>query len=103
MMTELSFPQASRLTPWSSWQQGVRATLLLAAREARLAWRTPAYLIPNMLVPIFFYFIMVGSLDAFADTFGITNWKAFQLPVGILFAVQGWPEHGRRHRKRLLR
>jgi ABC-2 type transport system permease protein len=42
-----------------------------------------------MLVPIFFYFIMTGSLDTFAGSFGIDNWEAFQLPVGILFAVQG--------------
>ena len=50
--------------------------------------RTPAYLIPNLLVPIFFYFVMVGSLEEFANASGFDNWEAFQLPVGILFAVQ---------------
>ena len=75
--------------PWSSWRQAVRATLNLGAREVRMALRTPAYLIPNMLVPIFFYFIMVGSLEDFANRFGVENWKAFQLPMAIMFAVQG--------------
>jgi ABC-2 type transport system permease protein len=63
--------------------------MLLGAREVRLALRTPAYLIPNLIVPIFFYFIMVGSLEEFAGRSGLTNWQAFQLPMAILFAVQG--------------
>jgi ABC-2 type transport system permease protein len=63
--------------------------VLLGAREARIAWRTPAYLIPNLVVPIFFYFVMVGSLEAFAGRSGIDNWEAFQLPLAIIFAVQG--------------
>ncbi len=74
---------------WRSWRDAIRASLLLGAREARLAWRTPAYLIPNLMVPIFFYFIMVGSLDEFATRSGVENWQAFQLPMAIMFAVQG--------------
>jgi ABC-2 type transport system permease protein len=62
---------------------------LLGAREVRMAWRTPAYLIPNLIVPIFFYFVMVGSLDEFAGAGGLTNYEAFQLPMAIIFAVQG--------------
>ncbi len=74
---------------WNPWRQAARATVLLGAREARMALRTPAYLIPNLLVPIFFYFIMVGSLEEFANQSGLANWKAFQLPMAIMFAVQG--------------
>jgi ABC-2 type transport system permease protein len=77
------------LAPWNPWQQALRATLLLGKREVRMAWRTPAYLIPNLLVPLFFYFVMVGSLEAFATRFGVENWEAFQLPFAIMFAVQG--------------
>jgi ABC-2 type transport system permease protein len=51
--------------------------------------RTPAYLVPNLLVPIFFYFVTVGSLGTFARGFGLSNWEAFQIPMAILFAVQG--------------
>ncbi|MDA0256284.1 MAG: ABC transporter permease [Chloroflexi bacterium] len=76
-------------TPWRVWREAVRAALALGAREVRTSLRTPAYLLPNMIVPIFFYFIMVGSLEQFAGQSGVTNWQAFQLPVAIVFAVQG--------------
>lgn len=82
--TTLSQP----LPTWNFWGETLRATRLLGIREIRTVLRTPAYLIPNMIVPIFFYFVMVGSLERFANSAGIQNWQAFQLPVGILFAVQ---------------
>jgi ABC-2 type transport system permease protein len=78
-----------RLAPWSFWRETLRAVWLLGAREVRLAFRTPAYLLPNLVIPIFFYFVMVGSLEEFAGQSGLTNWEAFQLPVAIIFAVQG--------------
>jgi ABC-2 type transport system permease protein len=67
----------------------MRATRLLAAREMRTALRTPAYLLPNLIVPIFFYAIMVGSLGGFANQSGVTNWEGFLLPMALIFAVQG--------------
>lgn len=87
--TATARPLAPALPAWNSGRQALRATFLLGLREVRTAWRTPAYLIPNMIIPLFFYFVMVGSLQEFATEFGISNWKAFQLPVGIVFAVQG--------------
>ena len=92
-MAELSVPTslapATGLGPWNAWREAVRAILVLGAREVRTAWRTPAYLLPNLLVPIFFYFVMVGSLEEFATGFGIANFEGFQLPIAIVFAVQG--------------
>ena len=85
----MELPTAESLAPWHFWRQGIRSTLLLGAREVRAAWRTPAYLIPNLIVPVFFYFVMTGSLEEFANGFGIDNWAGFQLPVSIVFAVQG--------------
>jgi ABC-2 type transport system permease protein len=79
---------AARLPSWNFWGEALRATLLLGKREIRTVLRTPAYLIPNLIVPIFFYFVMVGSLEEFATSAGVENWKAFQVPVGIMFAVQ---------------
>src|SRR5262245_37404898 len=84
----LQQPAAAALPAWHAWREAVNATILLARRELRTVLRMPAILIPNMLVPIFFYFVMVGSLQEFAEGFGQTNWKAFQLPVSIMFAVQ---------------
>jgi ABC-2 type transport system permease protein len=90
MTTDIALPlPATQLAPWSNWRESVRAAFLLAQREMRLAWRTPAYLLPNLLVPVFFYFVMIGSLSGFASGFGIDNYEAFQLPISILFAVQG--------------
>ena len=53
-MTESSLTLRAGLAPWHSGREAVRAVLLLAAREVRTASRTPAYLVPNLLVPIFF-------------------------------------------------
>lgn len=85
----LTFAPTRELAPWNPWQQAVRATFLLGVREARLALRTPAYLIPNLVVPIFFYFITLGSLKGFATQFGLSNFEGFLLPMALLFAVQG--------------
>jgi len=77
------------LPAWNTWRQALRATMLLSAREVRLAVRTPAYLLPNLIVPIFFYFIMLGSLKGFASQAGLANWEGFLLPMSLIFAVQG--------------
>ena len=87
--TEIETSRQVALPAWNFWRQTVRATLLLGAREVRLALRTPAYLIPNLVVPIFFYFVTAGSLKGFASEWGFENWEAFVLPMAIIFAVQG--------------
>ncbi|HEV8683383.1 MAG TPA: hypothetical protein VGS09_11530, partial [Actinomycetota bacterium] len=69
------------------FREALRSTLLLGLREIRTVIRTPAMFIPNLFVPIFFFFVMVGSLKEFANAFGQPNWEAFQLPVAIMFAV----------------
>src|SRR5438034_6292048 len=88
-VTARELPASPGLAPWHAPREAIRATLVLGMREVRISWRTPAYFIPNLIVPLFFYFVMVGSLEKFAGNSGITNWKAFQLPVAIIFAVQG--------------
>src|SRR5688572_13301869 len=90
-MTELAVPVATptSLPQWRPWRHTVRAITLLGAREVRLALRTPAYLIPNLIVPIFFYFVTLGSLKEFAANSGLSNWEGFLLPMSLIFAVQG--------------
>jgi ABC-2 type transport system permease protein len=78
--------QPGTLAPWHRWREGLRAVRLLGAREIRTSIRMPAYFIPNLLVPLFFYFVMVGSLEEFAGGAGI-DYQSFQMPVAILFAV----------------
>jgi ABC-2 type transport system permease protein len=90
-MTELAIPipATTTLGTWHSWRQTFRAILLLGAREIKLAIRTPAYLIPNLIVPIFFYFVTLGSLKTFAGNYGLSNFEGFLLPMSVIFAVQG--------------
>ena len=61
----------------------------LGIREIRTSLRTPAYLLPNLLMPVFFFFFMTGSLGGFAERFGLANFRAFALPMTVLFAVTG--------------
>ena len=79
--------RAPRTESWNSLREAFRATFYLGLREVRTSIRTPAYFIPNLIVPIFFYYVMVGSLEKFANRSGVPNWEAFQLPVAIMFAV----------------
>ena len=79
-----------RVSRESRVREAVRATLLLGAREVRLALRQPAYLFPNLFIPIFFFFVMVGSISELAEGSGrVTDYGAFQLPLAVLFATTG--------------
>jgi ABC-2 type transport system permease protein len=72
---------------WHHLREAVRAAVYLGTREIRTSIRMPAMFIPSLLVPIFFFYVMVGSLEEFANRAGVANWEAFQLPVAIMFAV----------------
>lgn len=63
--------------------------LTVAKRAVRLALREPESLIPGIIVPLFFFIVNVGALSDVSDFAGIANYKAFQLPVAIVFAVTG--------------
>jgi ABC-2 type transport system permease protein len=63
------------------------ATFWLGVREIRTALRMPAYFLPGLFIPVFFFFVQVGALSKFAAGAGLVNYKAFQLPVSIMFAV----------------
>lgn len=66
---------------------GLRATVLLGRRELRTGLRMPEVYVPNLLVPVLWFFVIVGSLDTIATRGGIAGWEAFQLPVAIVFAT----------------
>jgi ABC-2 type transport system permease protein len=51
--------------------------------------RDPAAVIPALIVPVFFFVVNVGSLETIAGAGGMTDYRAFQLPVAIIFAVTG--------------
>ncbi|MGH2722744.1 MAG: ABC transporter permease [Actinomycetota bacterium] len=85
-MSGLAVP--GRLKRRNELAEWVRSALFLGQREVRLSLRTPAYLIPNLIMPVVFFFIMIGSLSRIAQAAGV-DYKAFFLPVSVLFAVTG--------------
>jgi len=62
----------------------------VAGRAVRSIPREPAELIPALMIPLFFFVVNVGALQDFSEQ-GIPgfDYKAFQLPVAIIFAVTG--------------
>ena len=62
----------------------------VAGRALRSIPREPEMLGPALFIPIFFYVVNVGALQDFSQA-GIEglDFKAFQLPVSIVFAVTG--------------
>ena len=62
----------------------------VAGRALRGIPREPEMIVPALLVPLFFFVVNVGALQDFSEQ-GIADfdYKAFQLPVAIIFAVTG--------------
>ncbi|MEM7340941.1 MAG: ABC transporter permease [Actinomycetota bacterium] len=62
----------------------------VAKRAIRSMLREPEFLAPALIVPMFFYAVNIGALQDVAESFGEgLDFKAFQLPVAIIFAVTG--------------
>ncbi len=62
----------------------------IAKRSCRGVFREPEFFIPALIVPVFFFVVNVGALQPLAEQSGsVTDFKAFQLPVSIIFAVTG--------------
>lgn len=62
----------------------------VAGRALRSIPREPEMFYPALFIPVFFYVVNIGALQDFSQA-GIPNFdfKAFQLPVAIVFAVTG--------------
>ena len=61
----------------------------VAIRALRSIPRDPEAIYPALLMPVFFYAINIGALQDVAERIPGIDYKAFQLPVAILFAVTG--------------
>jgi ABC-2 type transport system permease protein len=62
----------------------------IAHRAIRGIFREPEFFIPALITPVFFFIVNVGALQDFAQSSGaVVDFKAFQLPVAIIFAVTG--------------
>jgi ABC-2 type transport system permease protein len=62
----------------------------VAIRALRALPREPEVIIPSLIIPVFFFAVNIGTLQDFAER-GIPglNFRAFQLPTAIVFAVTG--------------
>ena len=67
----------------------LRDIVSLGSRALRSIPRDPESVIPALIVPVFFFAVNVGALQDLAESMPGLDYKAFQLPVAILFAVTG--------------
>ena len=61
----------------------------VAGRALRQIPREPEFMVPAIIVPLFFFAINIGALEKVAEAQAHIDFKAFELPVSIIFAVTG--------------
>jgi ABC-2 type transport system permease protein len=91
-MTTTATPttEAATSRPLARRSSALHDFVTIAHRAIRGVFREPEFLIPALIVPVFFYVVNVGALQDFAEGSGaVEDFKAFQLPVAIIFAVTG--------------
>ena len=61
----------------------------VSKRALRSVVRDPEMVIPALIIPVFFFAVNIGALQDIVEQNGVVDFKAFQLPVALLFAVTG--------------
>ena len=61
----------------------------IARRAVRSLSREPEFLAPALVIPVFFFVVNVGALEQFVEGVAAFDYREFQLPVAIIFAVTG--------------
>ena len=67
----------------------IRDVMSLGGRALRSLPRDPESILPALIIPVFFFAVNVGALQDIAENIPGIDYKAFQLPVAIIFAVTG--------------
>ena len=67
----------------------LRDVYTVSGRALRSVKRDPETLIPALIIPVFFFAVNIGALQSIVEGNSGIDFKAFQLPVAILFAVTG--------------
>lgn len=67
----------------------LRDLATVAGRALRAIPREPEAIIPAIMIPLFFFIVNVGALSDISEFAGVGDYKAFQIPVAIVFAVTG--------------
>ena len=66
-----------------------RDMFAVARRAVRSMLRDLETVIPALFIPVFMFAVTVGALQDFAESIPGLDYRAFQLPVAVLFAVTG--------------
>ena len=66
----------------------------LGWRSIRGLRRDPEFIVPAFFIPVFFYLVNIGIFQDFAENIPGLDYREFQLPVAILFAVTGLSRAG---------
>ncbi|MEM9514289.1 MAG: ABC transporter permease [Actinomycetota bacterium] len=83
-------PTATNEAPLARRSSFAHDLATVARRATRGMFREPEFFIPALVTPVFFYVVNVGALQNLAQASGaVSDFKAFQLPVAIIFAVTG--------------
>src|SRR5262249_11508746 len=62
----------------------------IAGRALRSCTRDMEFVVPALVIPVFFYFVNTGSISSLTDAVSPGfDYKAFQLPSAIIFGVTG--------------
>ncbi len=67
----------------------VRDVVAVSERALRSVVRDTETTVPALVIPVFMYVMTVGALEDFAESIPGLDYRAFQLPVAVLFAVTG--------------
>lgn len=89
-MTITREARAATSAPLARRSSALHDFVTIARRAIRGVFREPEFFIPALITPVFFFVVNVGALQDFAQQSGtVEDFKAFQLPVAIVFAVTG--------------
>ncbi len=61
----------------------------VSVRALKSIQRDPESVLPGLIVPVFFFAAIVGAMKDLAETVPGVDYKEFQVPVAIIFAVTG--------------
>ena len=61
----------------------------VARRSVRSLLREPEAMAPALIIPTFFFIVNIGALESFVERNPGIDYRAFQIPVAIIFAVTG--------------
>ena len=67
----------------------LRDIVAVSERALRSVVRDTETTVPALIIPVFMYVMTVGALEDFAKSIPGLDYRAFQLPVAVMFAVTG--------------